>query len=168
MSPGDLLSKLWDHVRSEGVRVLYAGPVGSAEIDARGLYAPAHTGKYQPSPEILLIRPSARLRSPQYEPDLSDPQEALQDGCTLAHEYGHRLSDLQGNRAPPYLAAVRTPHDQWPSLADEQKRLILDEEARAWALGRELLKQLGCNDWVAFDERERAGLDKYRELLDLH
>jgi hypothetical protein len=168
MSPGDLLPKLWKLASSLSVRVFYAAPVGSAEVGALGLYAPPGTAhKYQTRAEIPLFRPTASLPYPRGEPDLSDPNQALQDGCTLAHEYGHRLSDLQGNRTPEYVAAVSTPHHQWPSLTDPQKRLILDEESRAWSLGREALKQLGCDDWVVFEERERKGLDKYRELLDI-
>ncbi len=55
---------------------------------------------------------------------------------TLAHEYGHAVSERRGGRTPDYRAAIDVSSEQWPHrLTDEQRRLIFAEEATAWALG---------------------------------
>ena len=65
-----------------------------------------------------------------HRPDTAQPEE---DGCTLAHEYGHHLSRVGGHRPAGYEAAVDTPLVEWPNLTLEQKMLIFEEEERAWS-----------------------------------
>jgi len=165
MNPAEVFRQLWERVQKEGVGVLYAAPLGSAEIDAEGLYAPAGTRAFQTTPQILLFRvPPAPMPRPQSAPDDTQP---IHDACTLAHEYGHWLSDKEGHRTAAYVAAVCTPHDQWPTMTSAGRRIIYSEEARAWHLGRAALAELGCDEWAAFDERESKALETYRRLLAL-
>jgi hypothetical protein len=166
MSPGDVFATLWEQIRNEGnerVDILYGVPKGSGEIDANGLYAPAGTARFQTRPRIMLFRAPGTLPTPLFEPDMTtDPTD---EATTLSHEGGHRRSDVEGNRTAAYLAAVKTPNDGWPSMSVDAKRLIYEEEVRAWRYGRERLARLGCDDWAHFDDRERVGLANYRRLL---
>jgi hypothetical protein len=47
-------------------------------------------------------------------------------------------------------------------LKDEERRLILDDEERAWKLGREVLAELGFEDFERYDLETRKALDNYR------
>jgi hypothetical protein len=165
-SPGELLTALWDIVMPPGeventVIVNYVAPINSNEANVNGQYRPIGAAG---RPQILLFRPTALLPPVRYRPDDAMPEE---DGCTLAHEFGHHLSRVGGHRPAGYEAAVDTPPVEWPNLTPEQRMFIFEEEVRAWRLGREVLARLGCDDWTRYEERTRDGLMKYRELLSL-
>lgn len=163
--PADVFAGLWERVQNDGVGVLYAAPLGCAEIDAEGLYAPPGTRAVRTEPQILLFSvPPAPMPSPQSEPADGQP---IHDACTLTHEYGHWLSDKEGHRTSVYLEAIRTPHDQWPTIPPESRQIVYSEEARAWRLGRAVLAELGCGERAAYDERESTSLETYRRCLHL-
>ncbi|MBE7481535.1 MAG: hypothetical protein HS104_16335 [Polyangiaceae bacterium] len=119
------------------------------------------------------------------------PPNLLAETFTLAHECGHFLSWRE--RAPrdewtAYYIAAKARDDAWSQLPDDlpppeynerlrssakeqltadQIDLILAEEARAWAIGRELLESLGFEDLPAYDERTIRGLHDHRYRLGL-
>jgi hypothetical protein len=70
------------------------------------------------------------------------PQDPVVDFCSLFHEYGHFLSCREGFCTPEYREANRLCHDDDNSsepvkrMTDGQRWLVLEEEIRAWILGR--------------------------------
>jgi hypothetical protein len=100
--------------------------------------------------------------SPPDSPDLKAQPEV--DACILAHEHGHFLSDVQGDRTSAYKGAV-TRFQNKESPLPQDRDLILAEEERAWDHGRETLTSLGVSEWQTFDDRERDGLAYYAAKL---
>jgi hypothetical protein len=89
----------------------------------------------------------------------------LEDACILAHEFGHLLSDERGERSEAYAAAVAVfwAHGQQrgPCPTPEERNLVVAEEKRAWANGRETLARLGVDEWVEFDAMRDEKLAGY-------
>jgi hypothetical protein len=52
-------------------------------------------------------------------------------------------------------------------LSDEEKRLILAEETRAWEYGREALADAGWTEFAEYDELTAAGLHNHRYRMAL-
>ena len=52
-------------------------------------------------------------------------------------------------------------------LTDRERKLILDEETRAWQLGRELLAASGWTDDATYEERARVGVYNYRVRMGI-
>jgi hypothetical protein len=92
---------------------------------------------------------------------LSDA-ERLRDLVTLAHEYGHLVSYLNGTRTPDYEAAWRRVERLEPRLEGDGD-LVVAEESLAWSHGRDALRALGLTRWDEFDRREAEGIDLYRQ-----
>ncbi len=84
-----------------------------------------------------------------------------QELYTLAHEYGHAISFRKDQR--PWKSAPPTT----PDLAPETKQEVLEEEARAWRYGEEILRELGVDDLNAYVERQEKSIEEYRRRLGL-
>ncbi len=92
-------------------------------------------------------------------------EDPTQELFTLAHEFGHHQSYLNGYRTPEYKTLVEL--DEWRYLEHEQKLIILNEEIRAWEYAQKTLQKLGFSDWEQFEKRKNESLSRYQELLNL-
>ena len=85
--------------------------------------------------------------------------------CTMCHELGHARSWIKGERSAAYEAAY--PVRPLSCLKDSEKRLVLDEEQRAWRYGFDLAVQVGFRDEPGYVEEAGRALSTYYTLLDL-
>ncbi|SRR6266496_4088388 len=85
--------------------------------------------------------------------------------CTMCHELGHARSWLQGERTPEYEAAHRV--EPLSSLSDRAKRLVIDEETRAWRYGFELATDVGFRDQHAYEAEADKALGEYCDQMAL-
>jgi hypothetical protein len=95
---------------------------------------------------------------------LLNHDELLAELFVLAHEFGHSRSWREGQRTPAYEEAVLA-FDEGLPLSDEQQKLILEEEERAWRYARQELDSLGFSEWARFDAIRRSGLDAYQQTF---
>ena len=89
-----------------------------------------------------------------------------------AHEVGHVRRELAGLMATAYLEARVTIRGKSAaqilgSVPLTTRELMLEEEALAWDGGREVLAELGFDDWGLFEQTRERGLGVYREILQL-
>ncbi len=167
---------LWKRVQSEGVSVEF----GLLEEDeSNGGF---HTGGCG-DPQILIFRkwfrsPPDVLTRDSNAPAGQPQPDLLIELITLAHEYGHVLS-WKGATPKAEYTAYRRSLDLWESLRqsnnahgddelpkDDQQR-ILDEEALAWRLGRDVLTELGFDDFLKYDQRAIDGVQAYRTRFNI-
>lgn len=132
--------------------------------------------------------PDSNAPGDQPQPDLLD------ELITLAHEAGHLFS-WKGRTPPGTWATyhesekrrdafarafvveaddaqlVDPERTRWPGskmlacLTDEERALIVDEEALAWSIGRELLQARSFDAFEIYDERARRGVHYHRVRL---
>jgi hypothetical protein len=136
-----------------------------ARIEAEGIILRAHirlgTLDVQTQGEFFINR----LGEPQihvYRNHRADTvDDHAQELITLAHEYGHAISHKRGLR----------PREQMPEPSPDltliEKRAIQDEEARAWAYGRDALVAIGVTDFEAFEKRKADADAIYLQRLGL-
>ena len=158
-----LYEHVWSRIKARDVAVQYDACVGVMN---------SHFQDDGKAPSIVIVctnggfervhanKPSRRLASGGVASDERLQRELI----AMAHEYGHVVSK-QG----------RTPLDEWkkyraaedkrrrgePISAGETRR-ILDEETLAWEISRELLTEIGFEDWPAFDQQREGSLATYR------
>src|SRR5690606_33509505 len=87
--------------------------------------------------------------------------------ATFAHEVGHGRSMLLGLRSCEYERALDrfNAGGEAPELLKADSDLIVQEEARAWVLGLELLGDLGYRDLAGFRQHAVHGLAHYGRRL---
>lgn len=122
-------------------------------------------GEYHPPQHHHRTGRLMKARIGVYPPEGDGRFREPEDTITLAHEYGHHLSFMNGTRAAAYEEAVKLFPMRVGELTDAQRRLILEEEERAWALGREALKAIGDLDTTMFEAQQVDGLGFYRAKL---
>ena len=133
-------------------------------------------------------------RESQAPPPLPQP-DIERELATLAHEYGHlhsflgrtprdewerydtiarlrsSVSDELTENMPDGLTAAeaneRFRAELGARLGEEACSAIVREETLAWAIGREVLVELGVVDLSFFDERTRIGLHLHRYRLGI-
>lgn len=117
-------------------------------------------------PLIALFRD--RVPADRFTADTSTrPHDDL---ILLAHEFGHFLSDKAGHHTAEYVTARALLNERergktHESLSRTQAQLVLDEEERAWTLGRNVLRGHGFEDLTQFDSARERGLETYRAEL---
>ncbi len=163
MIPAECLSELWkrvgDALAKASLRGRAIGAVSYRVVHGIGLEG----GDYlwnNGLPRIWLL--CEREPADVFRPDLNT--NPLQDAFTLAHEYGHFLSDKDGSRTLPLLEKLRAKQP----LKHAEKNVIVDEERRAWANGRTILEGLGYLELDAYDEFARDCVDGYVNGLAIH
>lgn len=123
------------------------------------------------------------------------PPDLEHELITLAHEYGHLMSylgrtpredwekydaaarrrgeivdhviDLMAADLPPVAVSDRIRHALYDGLNEEDRVRIVAEEALAWRIGQEVLRELGLDDFEQFNKREVEGLHAHRYRLGL-
>ena len=90
--------------------------------------------------------------------------DLLAELYNLAHQFGHYRSWRQGERTKEYEEAVVAFSKGLP-LSEEQQKLILAEEERAWEFARLELGSLGFSEWARFDAAKMCGLDAYQQTF---
>jgi hypothetical protein len=170
MTPADVLSRLWKRAQLD-----LAGETnctfGTVMYHAGEGFENAWYNPNRGLPHIWLWRRD-RVPNPadQNVPDVVT--QPMEDACILAHEYGHFLSERDGSRTPAYEAALDAFHaaqdEGGRALSTNEQALVLDEETRAWDLGRQVLAELGVDEWRAFDERRERALASYRAEFARH
>jgi hypothetical protein len=166
IKPAEVLRALWQRASDEGVEyIVYRGYVHRFEYGLAGFFHPE-----MPNPQIWIYRDPLPCPEPADVPDLTT--KPLADCIVLAHEYGHFRSWLEAERGTSaawqaYFAAARARDADPRALNDEQRRLILDEEHRAWDLGATSLRALGFVEWGEYDRHREAGLRGHRIQLGL-
>jgi hypothetical protein len=180
-------TELWRQAQREGVWMRYEyRNLSRFTLDVNGWYerpkaplpdAPAgHDAEAWRKQVEWIERPQihiVRSRSVPPETDLEighDPESDVADLpdelLTLAHEYGHVISDRRGWRTLGLIEALEVDVDDWPTkLSDRQRGLIFDDEERAWTFGWGALAALGYRDRAAYDRRRDEGLAQYRSRL---
>lgn len=93
------------------------------------------------------------------------PYDHFKIFCTLAHELGHAKSWLDGKRSDAYVAADRYPNPD--ELSVVEKRLILEEEIRAWENGYEIAREFGFSHDDAYCVEASRALQYYYTKLKL-
>src|SRR5438552_1633425 len=132
----ELHGRLWRLVQSEGIEIRTNARCTQPDPLEEGFF---HPDLYGCGPTIQLWRNSV---------DTVD--DHAQELVTLAHEYGHALSHRRGQR--PRVAMPAPAAD----LRAHEKDMVEAEEARAWAHGREVLKDLdSAYEFALFDRRKR-------------
>lgn len=162
VTPAECLGALWDLAQRE---LAGDAPGGRGAVVYHSGWG-FESGWYDPAgglPHIWLWR-IGKVPDPPASPDLST--QPLEDACTLAHEYGHFLSDRAGNRTAAYVAALDAFHGAGRALSQQEQAEILAEEVRAWEYGREALAALGCTDWDGFEECRWRWLSSYSKRFD--
>jgi hypothetical protein len=91
---------------------------------------------------------------------------------TLAHEYGHFRSwkdagDGATSEYRAYKQAIAIRPMTPDAFSAKQKRMILEEEERAWAYGRSALEELEFDDWPDFLRHRDESLQQYRTRLGI-
>jgi hypothetical protein len=94
-----------------------------------------------------------------------DGRPMLRTFLTLCHELGHARSWLQDERTPEYETAY--PTTPLSRLDDASKRLVLEEETRAWRYGFELAVSVGFDDRASFLQEARRALGWYYDALGI-
>ena len=123
------------------------------------------------------------------------PPDLLYELVTLAHEFGHfeswrhrtpreqwlkydAVTERRGRTTREVRAGARERGELGrvdellraalqQELNDAECAMILEEEALAWSIGREVLAECGFADWTAYDDRERLRLHNHRYRLGL-
>ena len=86
----------------------------------------------------------------------------LDDLITLAHEYGHHISNEKNLRTYDYEQALKLFNGKdGLGLSISQQDLILKEEKQAWNFGREVLISFNFENLKDYDIREKDGLKNY-------
>jgi hypothetical protein len=93
---------------------------------------------------------------------LVDPRFEL---ATLAHEFGHALSWIEGRETDSFAEDLAA-HINTEEVGEDRRLEILDEECRAWNRALMVLEDLGRTRAEFMDERDRA-LEGYRAGLKL-
>jgi hypothetical protein len=129
-----LHSELWARIEADSIILRAHIRLGSIDPETQGEFFINKLGE----PQINVYR--------DHRSDTVDDHE--RELITLAHEYGHAISHLRGQRPReemPEASAELTPAD---------KQAIQDEEARAWQYGREVLVAMGVTDFEVFEKRK--------------
>ena len=168
-TPAEILDALWNRASSEGVDyIVYHSAIQASEANLEGWFHPEVT--HRKKPQIWLYRTPPPAPSPQNKPDLTTMP--LHDCIVLAHEYGHFRSWLDSARGTTpswqaYFEAAATRERAPKELSVEQRRLILEEEARAWDLGEVVLRELGFEEWADYGRHRDRGLHAHRTLMGI-
>lgn len=137
----DIYIALW-HLsddRTPPVRVSYEFSMfkGAPAPDAGALFLTGQVigGKQKDVPGIWIKRNP--VPSPRNQPDLDNA--SAEELISLAHERGHESSWRAGTYEPTTMA----------------------EEHRAWAHAEQLLRDLGFDLWLQFEEAKQHSLDEH-------
>jgi hypothetical protein len=164
MIPAECLSELWKRVGDAFAKASLRGTRAIGAVSYRVVHGIGlEGGDYlwnNGLPRIWLLR--EREPADVFRPDLNT--NPLQDAFTLAHEYGHFLSDKDGSRTLSLFEKLRAKQP----LKHAEKNVIVDEERRAWANGRKILEGLGYLELDAYDEFARDCVDGYVNGLAIH
>lgn len=96
------------------------------------------------------------------------PGSPLRELLTLAHEAGHYVSHINGEAPRDYEGLLKRCKDDLPSVTEDERHSIYDEEVRAWDYAVPWLKAVGFGDDQSLKaERERC-LRTYEEGLKLN
>ena len=150
----DLKDAHWDERRAhEGILISFAARCFGGVAHGRDLSGAFDlVSPDDPKPRIWI-----------YRAHCGEPEDAMNELLTLAHELGH----WQSWTSDP-ARYVRQTHlaDLPPSqVSREDANLVLEEEERAWSFARPLLSEhTGFRDWPVFEVRRERALDIYREL----
>jgi hypothetical protein len=75
----------------------------------------------------------------------------------MAHEYGHHFSTYKD------YETVRSMFDKDPkTIALKDRRALFKEEVFAWSMGRNVLLDLGYQNWKQFEILKKKSLEGYR------
>lgn len=160
--PFPIYVSLWRRAQEEGIVVEYGdmpnGAAGGFTPERLGwrviTVAREHTGFDHGEP--------TRTNDPSAPPD--EQPDILQELITLAHEYGHACSMREGGRTPEYQSAVnRFNGDEPGPLTEADRDLIRAEEGQADRLGAAALRELGFDDWEAWEQRVTRARELYAE-----
>lgn len=191
----DSYKALWARASAEGAGVTYDGtcePDGYFDLGENGAEYPLPViGIYRKWPELPCD--PCRGYGVDAPPD-AKPPDLKKELIVLAHEFGHLMS--WKGRTPRaewecyYAVATKrnqvvseskkaaraVPEDQQTqfqidalrrALTDEERALVLTEEALAWDIAREALAALEFADWPAFDREREQSLHVHRYRLGL-
>ena len=168
-----MYKEAWARARAAGATVRYNSDRPG------GLFFPGERANGTSSPLIEIYRPWPELSDrpcrgySKNAPSDLPPPDITHDLMILAHEVGH-LRSWKG-RTPRaqwdlYNAAAKKRDEAWDAawstgddararafaaISDQERALIVEEEALAWEIARELLVDLQFTDWARF-EQERA------------
>ena len=195
MAPADdmfsIYRALWERAEKQGALIRYNGLMA----DGEGSFYPAPGRNGIATPTIEIGRPYYdRIDAPSQSRNASGQEklpapDLLCETATLAHEVGHFLSWKE--RTSPdeykeYFNAAKVRDMAWdgvPStddvdayndgiraaaqsvLTSQQIERILAEEQLAWDIGREVLVDLGFDEWTYYARRESDGLYFHRYRL---
>jgi len=186
IDPFPIYAALWRRAQDEGAIVRYEGTSDNGEA---GWFHPTRFPRptivvvrpYYMEPDD---EPHRSSNAPSHLPQPCIDDELI----TLAHEYVHFRShagkterveyerydsavkqrDAILEKADAAVPSGFTAQQRWDRLRaaigeelDERDRQrIVDEEQRAWDIGREALVELGHSDFTRYDERVRQGIGR--------
>jgi hypothetical protein len=142
-----LHSELWAKIEADRIILRANLRLGSADAETQGQFFVNRRGE----PQIQVYRNNRSDTVDDYEQEL----------VTLAHEYGHALSHRNGRRPSEIMP------EPSPDLTPAEKQAVQEEEARAWANGREVLVAMGVTDFEVFEKRQADADAIYLRRLGL-
>jgi hypothetical protein len=146
---------LEENLEAQGVYVLTRGRICAEEASDRGLFWPSNDSDDPATGRIAIYRKVADV-----------PEDALIELATLAHEAGHFETFRLSLRPLDYPAAVeKVSSGRVHGLSDRERRVVWEEEVRAWTVAGTVLRDLGFADWDGFRRCVIEGLTWYQETL---
>lgn len=118
-------------------------------------------------PGEFVLRPAIGVAAIYLRRSTSEPRSTFNEFCTLTHELGHWCSWRDGTRSPEYEAALVTGLATMATRPESERRLILDEELRAWRHGFRMAQEVGFTDAEQYSVEALRGLAFYCEQLNL-
>jgi hypothetical protein len=152
-----------EELQRVGGRLQYFFPLGQPRRQLPGWFAlvPFDDGSFMPQAVVLRWQ------------DTAHPGEPLEELATLAYVFGQFLASRRGLRGVEYervrgrLVGLDGCLRLDAQLSEDEKRLALKEEERAWELGREALRELGFTAWAGYDKLASDGVELHRQVLGL-
>lgn len=118
-------------------------------------------------PGEFVLRPDIGVAAIYLRRSNTEPRSVFKEFCTLTHELGHWCSWRDGTRSPEYEAALAAGLATMATRPEAERRLILDEEIRAWRHGFSMAQEVEFTDAERYSDEMLRGLSFYCEQLKL-
>jgi hypothetical protein len=107
-----------------------------------------------------------------WRPERQDtPGPAIDETCTLAHEFGHcdayrRIGFAKYDQRQKWRAQAESEKDGWKKLSEAERQILWTDEVEAWETGQRVLAELGFTWWEQFEDIKERCLSTYRKGLN--
>jgi hypothetical protein len=163
-----IYQQLKERFREESIEISYSKDRGRGN---NGTFTPPRSVEiFQPDPldeiyEIItLSHEYGHFRSYDMEPAEWQQYLLIKGGCENAIGFAVVMAEAQKNDVQEAICRANAEYSQkYPGSFQR----VIDEEIRAWDIGRQLLTNLGGFEWDAFERRRKNGLYVHRCRLGM-